>query len=153
MRQKYWAIGGCTLALAFAATSWAVEQGDKDKDKDKVDIEGSWKVTKLIYNGKDVSEFIKDKTIVFTFGKDNKFSSKEGEKVEEGKYKIDTTKKPMQIDLPKGAGGKDDTPGIFAVDGDTLTLGLGTNKDTANKRPASFEDAGHCRVTLKKQPK
>jgi len=39
-----------------------VEQGDKDKDKDKGRHRGFRKVTKLSYNGKDVSEFIKDKT-------------------------------------------------------------------------------------------
>jgi len=147
--RKFWAMAVFTLAITICATSLATGQGDKDK----VNLEGTWKLTKLKFGGKDGTDFIKDKTITMTFGKDNKLTSKENDKVEEGKYKVDATKKPMTIDLSKSGGNKDEAAGIFTVEGDILTIALSIspNKDMPGKRPATFEDEGIVVLTLKKQ--
>jgi len=150
--RRFWTLSAVTLALTICAADLASSQGDKDKaDKDKVSIEGTWNVTKVMFDGKDQSDFIKDKAFSLTFGKDNKLIGKEKDKVEEGKYKVDVSKKPMHIDLTKG-GGKEETPGIFVVEGDTLTIGLGMPSiNMPAKRPTSFDDKGIVVLTLSKQ--
>jgi uncharacterized protein (TIGR03067 family) len=147
--RKLWAMCVCTLAVTLCATGLTTGQGDKDKPS----IEGTWKMTKLMYDGKDFSELIKDKIVVMTFGKENKWTSKENDKVDEGKYKVDVSKKPMHIDMTKGGGNKEEVPGIFTVEGDMLSIAVPSpaKKDMPAKRPASFEDKEIVVLTLKKQ--
>jgi uncharacterized protein (TIGR03067 family) len=141
-----------TAAMVLAIAICAAKAADGQEDKNKVNIEGAWKITTVSLNGKDQPDF-KDRSIVLTFLKDGKLTTDDSGKKEEGKYKIDAAKKPMEIDLAKGTGPKDDAKGIFSIDGDTLKIAIAAPGDGAPKRPAGFDEMGIIVLTLKKQAK
>ena len=141
--RKVWAVWAVALVLGVAATGLA---GGGDKDKEK--LQGKWVMTGVKFGGKDV-DIPKDKgQVVITFSGD-KVTYQEGDKpAEEGTYKLDTSKKPKQIDVTKKESkdgkGKDEMKGIYSLEGDTLKIGFAfqVKKDKEEPpamRPSSFE--------------
>jgi uncharacterized protein (TIGR03067 family) len=119
------------LAVAVGAP------GAKDPPKKEASIVGVWVREKLTANGKDESEHAAGAR--FTFTEDGKFlmKQKDREERDEGTYKVDPKKDPAEIDL-MGRGGKKDSPfpGIYKLDGDTLTICILKGGAT---RPTKFE--------------
>jgi uncharacterized protein (TIGR03067 family) len=123
------------LSLAMAAIAVPQEKGDAAL------LQGKWKVTKIIKRGNilaenriaDMSfEFSKDKLTILARGADKRDFS----------FKLDTTKKPKQIDLTAESGSFQGVTlgGILQINGDTLTVCI---PDDDNKvRPDAFESLG-----------
>src|SRR4029434_6728833 len=61
-------------------------------------------------------------------------------------YRVDATKDPAELDYDAGSPGKPIwVPGIFKIDGDTLTVSLDSG---TGKRPMSFEPKKGDRVSV-----
>jgi len=142
----------------LALTIGAAAAPDKDKKDDKDDVkkmEGSWKVetweqggTALPAEGLEGSMWtVKGDKYTFTMGGN----------VEEGTFKLDPSKKPMTIDLDITAGNcKGNTqPGIYKIDGDTMTFCF--NRPGGTGRPTEFKSTEEgdtfIVVTLKRAKK
>lgn len=124
----------CFLLVAFS-TSAAVQEKD-DFEKEKKKLEGSWKVIGAQVNGikLPLEAF---KKVVITF-KDEKVVFKDSDKIyDEIEIDIDPAAKPKEIDyryligLKKGVREQ----GIYALDGDQLTIVTSQQKQ---KRPAEL---------------
>lgn len=124
--------------------------GAKDPPKkDPPSIVGVWIGEAGLQGGKpkppeDASmEFTKDGNLVF----------KEKGREIAGSYKLDAKKTPAELDLTLGAGGQNlSLPGIYKIDGDTLTICF----TFMGERPTKFESpAGSMNmlITLKRAKK
>jgi len=134
------------LALAVAAP------GPKDAAKPAAKLEGEWVVEK--FEGPKEDAPPGSITLKFSDNHITIFEPKR-ERPEEADYTVDLTKKPAQIDLrpvQRGGGAKPELVvyGIFAIEGDTLTLCIG--KDGAD-RPTELRgnaEKGIMLITLKR---
>ena len=112
----------------------------KEVPKKDPGIIGEWVVQKMVVGGMDLPAPPGGQG-TFNFTADGKLIVKEGakEKPDEATYTVDTKKSPAEIDLippPKEKVGN--MPGIFKIDGDTLTICF----TFMGERPKSFESAG-----------
>jgi uncharacterized protein (TIGR03067 family) len=113
---------GLLVMLAAGLGTWGMSP-DKTKDVSKQELEGlqgEWKLVSATRDGKDMpQETVKTFTCII---KGDKFTiSRDGKAVEEGTLKLDTTKKPKQINMALGAG-KKTALGIYQFSGDTYKL-------------------------------
>lgn len=108
------------------------------KEKDPDQIQGTWKVVKLEYNGKVNKEHFREGIWIF---KDKEVTLRDANEKEwfKGTFVLDADKTPMTIDITWSDGplkGKVEK-GIYKIEKDSLTL----SRDT-DKRPDGFTDAG-----------
>jgi uncharacterized protein (TIGR03067 family) len=144
-------IASVFAALAFAAALSAAPAKD-DKD-DLKKFAGDWAITSWKQAGSDLDkeELAAAKWAV----KDGKYKFQLGdENSEEGKLKIDPSKKTPTVDLEITEGNDKGKvqPGIYKIDGDTITFCLAL--PGAKDRPTDFsstEDNGHILVTMKRK--
>jgi uncharacterized protein (TIGR03067 family) len=111
--------------------------GDAKGDKE---LKGKWEVVTGKFLGKEVP--LPQGGVHMEFEGD-KVKFKEGLKPEEeGTFKVDTTKKPKEIDITPPKEPK--MSGIYKIEGGSLTICIGLpdfkDKDAAPKRPSSFEE-------------
>jgi uncharacterized protein (TIGR03067 family) len=150
----------CFLALSLGAlvTAKNFEQDDPSKaDRDK--LQGTWSTVTLVNDGNTV---VDEKTppkpgpatkLVYDA---NKWLIKVGDKtVASGIFKIDSTKKPKEIDILDDSGVKNDKTklGIFEVDGDTYKFCLAP---AGKPRPSEFTSkagSGHSLGLSKREKK
>lgn len=127
-----------TLALMTVAFSVHAQAGGGKSDKDL--LQGTWDLATVAFQGKDVG----GKSVSLTF-KGDKIFSKEGDKAEkEEGYKIDSTKKPKEIDImPEGKLVR----AIYELKDDTFRICFGFNTE---ERPADFAK-GDIIMTFKKK--
>jgi uncharacterized protein (TIGR03067 family) len=140
-----------SLALGLAALAGAAgvlaAPGLKDDKNDLKRLEGDWKIESWEQLGQPVQM-----NATWSF-KGDKYALAIGANLEEGTIKIDQRKKPPAIDLEITGGnckGKDQ-PGIYKLDGDTLTMCFAW-PGTAD-RPTEFQSTAEGRtilVTLKR---
>jgi|SRR5262245_4445017 len=129
------------LALSVAAPTL------KDPPKKEAEVVGEWQVESLVIGGK-VIEQPAGAPVRYSFTKDGKWVISRSGKEVGGKgraYKTDPKADPPTIDLLSEPGNPDGpfNLGIYAIQGDTLTLCM----STANlARPTKFEPAGAPRV-------
>jgi uncharacterized protein (TIGR03067 family) len=118
--------------------------GEKDK-KEGPSIVGEWDGVKAVRGGQERPN--PEGGVVVTFSADGKITIVEGGKPkdEQGSYKVDTKKNPAEIDVtaPKEEG---TYPGIFKIEGDTLTVCLGDKGST--ERPTKFESPDGSKILL-----
>src|SRR5262245_13302091 len=125
----------------------------KEAPKKDPGIVGEWIAEKMVAGGMEMP-LPPGGNPTFNFTADGKLIVKEGpkEKPDEASYTVDTKKSPAEIDLippPKEKVGN--MPGIFKIDGDTLTICI----TFMGERPKSFESAGGTTMlmTLKRAKK
>lgn len=117
-------------------------------DEKPTPLEGKWVIESLVRDGKDQSGMYKGGTRVNT-GTKYKMVPPGGSAVQtaEGGFSIDATKTPATIDLQPGKGtyeGKT-LPGIYKVEGDTLTIAFA---EPGKERPKAFESTAGSGVVL-----
>jgi uncharacterized protein (TIGR03067 family) len=142
------------VAIALVVGPFAViaAPGLKDKE-DKSDLkklQGDWTIASWEQLGQNVNV-----TGTWSF-KDDKYTLNQGFNLEEGSIKLDQGKKPATIDMNITAGNcqGNDQPGIYKIEGDTLTLCLAWPGNT--DRPTEFStNAGNrwILITLKRAKK
>jgi len=138
MRVKTFVILALIL-MTSAAVPAQEEKKPAKKDEDR--ILGTWTMVSGKKSGENApDEFVQQFRL--TFKAEGKFAAVVGpEKNIDGTFTLDTTKKPMQIDL---TGDGKTMEGICALDGDNLKLCMGE----AGERPLEFESSGGSHTIL-----
>jgi uncharacterized protein (TIGR03067 family) len=128
----------------------------KDLPKKEATIVGEWIGEKAHAGGKELP--VPEGGITFTFAADGGLTVKEGnrQKPDAGSYKLDPKKDPPEIDLIPPTDKKEPLlPGIYKLDGDTLTLCF-SRGGPGGERPKNFESPEGSQVivmTLKRAKK
>jgi uncharacterized protein (TIGR03067 family) len=137
-----WLIIGMGLGPAFAQPA---EEAQKK-------LQGTWSATKAEHDGNGADDVVEHR-LSFT---DNRFQirSKDGKLLYEGTLRVEPSTQPTAIDFEHTEGtlkGKT-WKGIYALDGDTLTIC--DNEPNLDKgRPAAFEartGSGYIFITFKR---
>jgi uncharacterized protein (TIGR03067 family) len=134
------------LATGFAALSASCAEPDEKTAKELKVLEGVWAEDPPKGDGRQNAVRFQDgkmgwKSMRYQGGEPLIGHSKGYE------VRLDPSAKPKQITLTRGAGADQETLlGIYEVEGDTLKMALGREKD----RPKKFDDKDAQLMTLKK---
>src|SRR5947209_1529799 len=115
-----------SVLLGLAVTVGAPVTKEKEPPKKEPAIVGEWEGVKAVAGGKDMP--VPEGGIRFEFTADGKLIIHEGKKdrPDTGTYTVDTKKDPAELDMippmDKKVAAPPNIPGIFKVEGDTLTL-------------------------------
>jgi uncharacterized protein (TIGR03067 family) len=134
------------FAIAFAAPF----AGQKPAPRPAVALQGTWVMTSM--NERPTAEGSAELSL--TFSGANYHQTYAGKVNERGTFKVDTSKKPMTIDLTIVEGGDAGKTqlGIFELSGDTLRMHFDAAGGTA--RPTDMKaKEGTLLVVMKKQAK
>jgi uncharacterized protein (TIGR03067 family) len=124
---------------------------DAKKDKDK--LQGTWKAVTVAARGQSQDD-TEEHRLIFS---GDEFRVKKGEETMiEGKFKIDSSKKPKEIDMEFVEGKRDNLKGktalgIYELNGDTLKWCW---NQPGGERPKEFSSQAadvHLLVTLKRE--
>jgi uncharacterized protein (TIGR03067 family) len=118
----------------------------KEAPKKDPGIVGEWIAEKMVAGGMEMP-LPPGGTATFIFAADGKLIVREGpkEKPDEASYTVDTKKSPAEIDLiPPAKEKMGNMPGIFKIEGDTLTLCF----TFMGERPKSFESPAGATTML-----
>jgi uncharacterized protein (TIGR03067 family) len=131
-----------SLGLAFGVLGLAAAQDQKNP------LEGKWVIESLVRDGKDESGSYKGGTRANT-GDKYTVSPPAGspQSAASGTFGVDASKTPATIDMKPGSGryqGKT-LPGIYKLDGDTLTIAFA---EPGKDRPTAFESKPGSGVVL-----
>ena len=149
--MKPFPLVAASLVLAGSLGLSTAAPAPKDDKEDTKKFEGDWTFTAWESAGQALPQAALDMAKWSVKG--DKYTFEMGEQKEEGTIKLDPAKKPATIDFAITSGndkGKDQ-PGIYKVDGDTITICLA--RPGAKERPTDFkstEDNGFILVTVKK---
>jgi uncharacterized protein (TIGR03067 family) len=121
-----------------------------DVNKDNEKLQGAWKAVAAQHRGSSDPD-AQQHRLIFS---GDEFSVKKGEETMiKGKFKIDSSKKPREIDMEfteakrENLNGKT-ALGIYELDGDTLKWCW--NEPGGTERPKKFSSEAHLLVTLKR---
>ena len=142
-----------TLAMcSLIIGSWLVPAFAQSAEQAQKDLQGAWTATKALSEGKTAGDVIGHR-LTFT-GNRFQIKSRDGKSIWAGTVRLDASAKPTAIDfkhtdgLLKGKTWK----GIYALDGDTLTIC--DNAPNLDKgRPAALEaksGSGYVLITFKR---
>ena len=142
------------LGVFFILPLGAAPGKDKEDKDDLKKFEGNWTIASWRQYGRDIDQEQLDTAKWEVKG--DKYTFEMGGNQEEGKLKVDGSKKPATLDLDITSGndkGKGQ-PGIYKIDGDTITVCMAApgGKD----RPKDFtstEDDMQILVTMKRKKK
>jgi uncharacterized protein (TIGR03067 family) len=128
-------LGATALLVAVGVLGAAPAPDDNGKD-DK--LEGTWVATSFIDHGNKLADLANLKvTLILKSGK--YFLKVNGQVVDQGTFKVDTSKNPKQLDTTASAGenaGKVDR-GLYELKGDVLKTSF--DEVTKQKRPDTFD--------------
>lgn len=142
---------GLIVGLPFTVAAPAKDKEDKD---DLKKFAGDWTITSWRQYGRDLEQEGLE-TAKWTV-KGDKYTFEMGGAQEEGKLKVDSSRKPATVDLDitEGTDKGKQQPGIYKIEGDTITFCLAApgGKD----RPKDFtstEDNMQILVVMKRKKK
>jgi uncharacterized protein (TIGR03067 family) len=123
-------LGGVILALSFSASA----EDKKDVPKELALFQGTWKVVKAEFNGKEVDS----PKLQFTFRGEKADYVQNEKETGTGAITVDATKTPGVIDLTSEKGEK--SLGIYKFESDGSKLVIGFVKG-GDKRPTKFDSS------------
>jgi uncharacterized protein (TIGR03067 family) len=128
------------LTALYLVAALAAAKENKDKDK----LQGLWVVESREVNGK-TTPAADLKALKVTIN-DGTITIDDGEKKQNIPYKIDPSRKPKSIDLANtGIDGKETTPAIYELNGDSLKLCW---SEKTEERPTEFTGKSGSGQTL-----
>jgi uncharacterized protein (TIGR03067 family) len=139
------------MALGLLVAADAPKDGLK---QDKERLQGTWKAV-TAQEGGETKDDVEDHRLIFS---GDEFRVKKGdETIIEGKFRIDASKKPKEIDMKITDARKEDfngktALGIYELDADTLKWCA--NEPGATERPKKFSSDAenkHILATLKRE--
>jgi uncharacterized protein (TIGR03067 family) len=141
------------ILVGLSALTAAPDKGKDDKDDFKK-LTGDWTITAWKQSGEalDKDDLEGSKWAV----KDGKYKFQLGGNEEEGTIKVDPSKKTPTIDLTITEGndkGKEQ-PGIYKIDGETITFCFARPGAAAKDRPTEFtstEENQQILITMKRK--
>lgn len=109
-------------------------------------LNGTWKYSRMVTNGKETSTELFEKAPTVTF-KDSKIITKDGEKVVSSwAYKVDATQNPKQITITMGEPGNERKHyHLYKIEGDSLTM-CSSNKTFSKSFNTKLEPGVHFTV-------
>jgi uncharacterized protein (TIGR03067 family) len=129
-------------------------EGPKDDvKKEKEKLQGTWKAMKVEERGQSKDDD-QDHRLIFS---GDEFILKEGDRIiGKGKFKIDLSKAPKEIDMEITEARKEEHKGktglgIYTLEGDDLQWCVCQPGET--ERPKEFSGRGHLFVTFKREKK
>jgi uncharacterized protein (TIGR03067 family) len=152
-----------TLLVAVISLGMGADDTKNPSDLEKDKLQGTWIVESIEVDGKPLDgELIKDATIAFS---GDLITAKFQDQSKLGKFRLDATKKPKEIDLLNDdatADKKEVDRGIYQLEGDALKLCLGgatksrsfgdaEEKSTVNVRPKAFDSRQGALAVLKRK--
>jgi uncharacterized protein (TIGR03067 family) len=146
MHRMIWAMCGLLLGTGLVP-AFALHAEDAQKK-----LQGTWAATKAERDGKAADDVVGHR-LSFT-GNRFQIRSRDGKTLYEGTFRVDAKTKPATIDFEHTKGdlkGKS-WKGIYALDGDTLTV-CDNAPDLDKGRPTAFEaktGSGHVLVTFER---
>ena len=141
------------LACMVLGLLLGVDAPKDDSKKDKEKLQGTWKAVTAQRRGES-DPTAEEHRLIFS---GDEFSVKKGEETMiKGKFKIDTSKKPKEIDMEFIETKKDSLKGktalgIYELDGDTLKWCWNKPGGERPKRFSSEAADEHLLVTLKRE--
>jgi uncharacterized protein (TIGR03067 family) len=136
--------------LGVFAIGLLIAADDKKPDDIKDKLKGTWDVVSMEVGGKKApDDAVKGQTL--TFDGDKVTHEQKGKK-EPATFKIDASKKPIQLDLVPTEGPEKDMTMKMIVElkDDTLRI---AGKMKPDERPAGFDDKDIMIITLKRAKK
>jgi uncharacterized protein (TIGR03067 family) len=136
----------CSLLLGAEAP-----KDDAKKEKEK--LQGTWKALKVEERGESKDDD-QDHRLIFS---GDEFTIKEGDQtIIKGKFKIDPSKAPKEIDMEITESNKEEHKGktglgIYTLEGDDFQFCVCQPGDT--ERPKEFSGKGNLFVTFKREKK
>ncbi len=130
-------VAGARRALADKPAAAGKEEAPKDEQK----ILGDWVITSA-ERGNVARDMFKD--VKATFNAEGKWITHLPDGDREGTYKLDTAKKPKEIELVNAKGNT--MLGIYKLEKNTLTVCLG--EEDVNERPTEFTSKEGTKVML-----
>jgi uncharacterized protein (TIGR03067 family) len=136
------------LALVFCTLVFSVRTAAQDVPKGLEKVQGSWVLTALVVEGKEIKD---PKGKLTVKGENYTFSS--GDTNNKGVYKVDPTKTPMTLDIicKEGTDKGKTLPAIFEVTGDTMKVCLNIKGKDRPKEFASKPDSGNVLESWKRE--
>jgi uncharacterized protein (TIGR03067 family) len=131
-----------TFATCFLVASVALAA---EPEGDLKALQGTWSITDAMLAGRDHIDDFKEMKLKVT---GDQYEVGFGMVWEKGTLKLDSAKKPKQIDLTttkEGAFKGRNLPGIYELKGDTIVLCIEENK---TERPTKFEAPEKTRLML-----
>jgi uncharacterized protein (TIGR03067 family) len=118
-------------ALVLVAVAGTLAAADDPNKKALDDLQGTWQLQRRTRGGKEApADVVKRMRLVIAADKATPY---EGDKAQTpATIAVDATKKPATIDIRHGREGM---PGIYRLEGDTLTICFG---DPGAERPKDF---------------
>ena len=150
VRQWWRSVGVVAVALTVVAYGLAFAQPAEDNQKK---LQGTWTSTKAERDGKAADDVVGHRLSLT--GNRFQIQSEDGKPLYAGTVRVDPSAKPAAIDFEhtEGALGKA-WQGIYALDGDTLTVC--DNAPNLDKgRPDAFEatsGSGYVLITFERDP-
>jgi len=147
----------CYVVGAFALVLLAAPLRAEDKPKnDRDNLQGTWLAVSLVNDGKTLldEKSPKEGPVTKLVYDDDKWLIKVGDKtVASGKFTIDASKKPKEIDILDETGTKNEKTklGIYELDGDTYKFCLGKAGKPRPKEFTSKEGSGHSLGVSKRE--
>ena len=135
----------CLTAVGLALLVGTPAPKEAPKKADVPSIVGEWECSSFMGGGRAATpNELSQIAIVMEFTADGKFRSQEGKARHTGKYTINASKDPAELDYAAGGIAKGNH-GIYKVDKDTLTICVA---EGGGVRPTKFESPAGTRIML-----
>jgi uncharacterized protein (TIGR03067 family) len=136
------------LAAGALALPLAADTGKDSKKTDKERLEGTWKVIGGERDGMKLSDEDVKKLDVTVTIKGDRYSAKANGEDEDGKIKIDPTKKPKTLDfiIESGSDKGKTQLAVYSLEGDKLTICIAA--PGGEKRPTELKTAAGSDTSL-----
>lgn len=150
------AVTGAFLTAVLISTGFAADATkDEAVKKDRKRIEGTWKVVRVVWNGKEIQEEVAGSLTVVNSADGTWSLRQEGREIGGGTSTLDPTGTPKTIDftvtrVKQGAGKDKKYHGVYELGREARKLCFAPAEKDRPAKFASEPGSGHILVTFKR---